>query len=222
MQYRRWKIVALPILTLLGTMVCAALIVWGLSRVGPAQSIFQNTIMETAPAMFALPFVTNVMITVLIVVRIHQVRVNLVGITSYGFCPQTADTIYKRMVWGAIESCVVYPVFLLLAIVLYFLKTNVLLLVTGSMTQVVAIVPTLMWLQIVLGLSWCDGAVRGATTSAPTLRGSIGFRTGTPQSENEGGVEEMIAMSRLEEGRNSESQSARIETVSRTEAVRCM
>lgn len=84
--------------------------------------------METAPAMFALPFVTNVMITTLIVIRIRR-------IFACGASLPATDTICRRMVWGAIESCAIYPVFLLLAIVLYSLKTNVLLLITGSMTQ---------------------------------------------------------------------------------------
>ena len=110
-------------------MVCAALIVWGLSQLEPGQTIFEDTIMTTAPAMFALPFVTNVMITALIVARIRRIFAR-----GAGLVPAT-DTICKRMVWGAIESCAIYPVFLLLAIVLYSLKTNVLLLVTGSMTQ---------------------------------------------------------------------------------------
>jgi len=78
--------------------------------------------------MFALPFVTNVMITALIVVRIRRIFA-----CGAGYPP--TDTICKRMVWGTVESCAIYPGFLLLAIVLYFLKTNVLLLVTGSMTQ---------------------------------------------------------------------------------------
>lgn len=127
---RSWKVVALPILTLLGTTVCAALIVWGLSRLEPGQSIFQDTIMATAPAMFALPFLTNVTITVLIAVRLRKIF----ACGAYLQLPAT-DTICKRMVWGAIESSAVYPVFLLLAIVLYSLKTNVFLLITGSMTQ---------------------------------------------------------------------------------------
>lgn len=134
--YRRdWRVVALPILTLLGTVVCAALIVWGLSQLGPGQTIFQDTVMTTAPAMFVLPFVTNVMITALILVQIKRAKDNFGGIFSCGVGAQTMDTIYKWLVLGAIESCVVYPVYLLLAIVLYSLKTNVFLLVTGSMTQ---------------------------------------------------------------------------------------
>ena len=116
-------------------MVCAALIVWGLSQLKPDQTIFQPTIMATAPAMFALPFMTNVMITTLILVRMKKAKDNIGGMFAYGIGTKTMDTIYNWMVLGAIESCVIYPLFLLLAIILYFLETNVLLLVTGSMTQ---------------------------------------------------------------------------------------
>lgn len=87
---------------------------------------------------------------------------------------------------------------------------------------VVAIVPTLMWLQIVLGLSRCDGAARRDTAETA----SIGFRTGIRQNGDGNGVEE-IAMTRLEEGSNLESQSrisaersvAGIETIPRTDVT---
>ena len=41
----------------------------------------------------------------------------------------------KRVVWGVIESCGLYTTFLFSAVVLYFLKTNALLFITGSMTK---------------------------------------------------------------------------------------
>lgn len=85
--------------------------------------------------MFFLPFATNLVITVLIVFRIRQARVTIARLSACGVGVGITDAIYKRVVWGIIESCAIYPLFLLLAIVFYFLKTNVLALITGPMTQ---------------------------------------------------------------------------------------
>lgn len=114
----------------------------------------------------------------------------------------------------------------------------------------VAIVPTLMWLQVRLGYSRLDfgfklrrgepgdrqlsaatpgvGLPAGTTANRHTLPRSTEFRTGTPQNGNQNRVEE-FAMYQLEEGRsNLESQSRTsaersvtgIETVPRTEVAR--
>lgn len=85
--------------------------------------------------MFALPFATNVTITVLIVFRIKQARDAIAQLSACGVGFGATDAVYKRVIWGVIESCAIYPVFLLLAIALYFLKTNALALITGSMIQ---------------------------------------------------------------------------------------
>ena len=117
------------------------------------------------------------------------------------------------------------------------------------MFLVVAIVPTLMWLQVTLGYSRLDfgfefrggqpgdsqfdAAAPGAghpaetTTNARISPRSTELRTETPQNGNRNRVEE-IAMYQLEEGRsNLESQSrisaersvTEIETVPRTEVT---
>lgn len=86
--------------------------------------------------MFALPFMTNVMITILIVVRIKQARGSLMKLSAGGVGTGTTEAIYNRVFWGIIESCVIYPVILLLAIILYiFKRPNALALVTGSIAQ---------------------------------------------------------------------------------------
>lgn len=85
--------------------------------------------------MFVLPLVTNVTITVLIVFRINQARIaaGRLSISSVGL--GTNDGIYERVIWGVVESCAIYPAFLLSAVVMYFVKTNALALITGSLVQ---------------------------------------------------------------------------------------
>jgi len=109
---------------------------------------------------------------------------------------------------------------------------------------VVAIVPTLVWLQVKLGYSRLDlgfvgqpgdsefdvaapgaGFPAGTIMSPRALPRSTEFRTGTPQNGNRDRVEE-IAMYQLEEGSSNlesristERSVAEIETVARTEVT---
>ncbi|KAF9646399.1 hypothetical protein BDM02DRAFT_3188873 [Thelephora ganbajun] len=166
---KSWKVVIFPMFTLLGTLVCTIFIVWELSQLKPGQTVFQKTVSTTVPAAFALPFATNIVITFLIVFRIKQAQDAIARLSASGVGVGTADKMYKRVVWGVIESCAIYPVFLLLSVVLYFLKTNALALITGPMTQVVAIVPTLMWLQVILGRSQYDQAAQAAGFTTETI-----------------------------------------------------
>jgi len=206
---KSWKAILLPTLSLLGTLVCIIVNIWEFSRRKPGQTITQITLSPTAPAMFILPFVTNVLITVLIVFRINQARIaaGQLSTSSAG----SDDAIYEKVIWGVVESCVIYPLFLLSAIVMYFLKTTAMALITGSLVQVVAIVPTLMWLQVILGRSQYDSAAQagGFSTDVMTTHISfrgIEFRTRTRQDVNESGVSG-ITMSQLRGERELESQS---------------
>lgn len=122
-------------LTLTGTLVCTILFVRELSQFKPGQTVFQEIVSATTPAMFALPFATNIAITTLIVFRIRKARAMIAGLSAGGVGAGTTDVIYKRVVLGVVESCAIYPLFLLLAIVLYFFKTSALALITGPMTQ---------------------------------------------------------------------------------------
>ena len=197
---KSWWVVILPILTHLGTLACTIHIIWELSQLKPGQTIFQSAVAAAAPSMFALPFATNMMITALVVARIKWAKDIIGPLLGSGVGVQTTDAIYNGVVCGVIESCVIYPVFLLLAIVLYALKTNALALVTGPIAQgtslsktlygyrttnqhpfvVVSIVPTLLWLQIKLGRSQCETAFQArlsaTTTTSAVSSGDIEFQ----------------------------------------------
>jgi len=120
------------------------------------------------------------------------------------------------VVLGVVESCAIYPLFLSLAVVLYFLKTNALALITGPMTQVVAIVPTLMWIQVILGRSQYDRAAKVArSTPGPTVGTHIsfkgsGFSTATRPDGDGEGMPNVTTMSELRGERNLESQRSAI------------
>ena len=87
------------------------------------------------PALLALPFTTNVVITALIVARVVQARNAIAKLSASGVGCEAVDAIYKRVIWGVVESCAICPLFLLVALVLCSFKSNALILVTGPMVQ---------------------------------------------------------------------------------------
>lgn len=186
---RNWKVVAFPVLTLLGTLTCRIVTIWQFSRLEPGHTVFPKVISVTTPAMFILPFVTSVAITTLIVVRIKRAKTDVAELSAGGVGTQTVDAICGDVVWGIIESGAIYPALSLLATVLYLLKVNEFTLITGSLVQgtspgtifcnrrttgwhpflVVAMVPALIWLQILLGHSRYEAAAQAAGLPAETI-----------------------------------------------------
>lgn len=101
--------------------------IWEFSNLTPGQSAFVARVQDIAPALFAVPFVTNVVITGLIIWRIKQAQ-DTTKFTSnhklYAF--------YRRMIRNTIESCVLYPFFLMVTLILYCLQNNGQDIVSGS------------------------------------------------------------------------------------------
>jgi hypothetical protein len=93
--------------------------IWEFSNLTPGQSAFAARVTSIAPALFSVPLVTNIVITGLIIWRIKQAQ-DSTKFTSnhrmYAF--------YRRVIRDTIESCVLYPIFLLAALILYCLKNN--------------------------------------------------------------------------------------------------
>lgn len=73
----------------------------------------------TAPAAFGLPLITNVYITVGIILRVKLAERSIKKIT-----PQQNSPMYSRIVAGVIESCMLYPIALAITLVLYGTKNN--------------------------------------------------------------------------------------------------
>ncbi|KAF9653281.1 hypothetical protein BDM02DRAFT_3107868 [Thelephora ganbajun] len=160
---RSWLIVALPILLTMATGSLIAVTIWEFSNLKPGQSAFVMRVKDIAPALFSVPLVTNLVITGLLIWRIKQAQ-NTTKFTSnkklYAF--------YQRVIRNTIESCILYPLVLLITLILYCLNNNAQDILTGSMAQVVSIVPTLMWLQHCLGQSTLGNME--TTTRLPTQK----------------------------------------------------
>lgn len=85
----------------------------------PGQTAFVAAVKSVAPAAFALPLATNVMITALIIFRIVQVHREVRKVMA-----ESDTSVYMRLIANIIESCVIYPVVLLISMILYILNSN--------------------------------------------------------------------------------------------------
>lgn len=145
---RNWYIIVLPILLTAATGTLIAVTIWEFSMLVPGQTAFASKVKAIAPALFAVPLVTNLVITGLIIWRIKQAHNSRHFVANHKL-----DAIYRRLIRNTIESCAIYPFVLLVTLILYCRNDNGQDVLTGSMAQVVSIVPTLMWLQQRLGQS---------------------------------------------------------------------
>jgi len=165
---RNWLIVTLPILLTTATGTLIAVTIWEFSKLVPGQTAFASKVKSIAPALFSVPLVTNIVITGLLIWRIRQAQ------NSGKFVANPKlDAFYRRVIRNTIESCALYPFFLAVTLILYSRNDNGQDILTGSMAQVVSIVPALMWLQHRLG----QGAIGtvGENTTPPVSQKTIKF-----------------------------------------------
>lgn len=92
---------------------------WEFSNLTPTQNSFAESIKRIAPAAFVLPVVTNVFITALILYRIISTRAAVRRFTSIH-----DDHIYRTVITNVVESCLIYPVVLIVALILYLCNSN--------------------------------------------------------------------------------------------------
>ncbi|CAL1705072.1 unnamed protein product [Somion occarium] len=159
MLFRLWVIyegnifvMALPTLTMLATGAIVFVLTWEFSNLTPTQNSFAESIKRIAPAAFVLPVVTNVFITALILYRIISTRAAVRRFTSIH-----DDHIYRTVITNVVESCLIYPVVLIVALILYLCNSNGQD-ITGALPQVIGIVATLLWVLVHLGFSRYDVA----------------------------------------------------------------
>ncbi|KZT26411.1 hypothetical protein NEOLEDRAFT_1132463 [Neolentinus lepideus HHB14362 ss-1] len=183
---QRWIVVP-PVLTVLATAVSWSLMVWEFSRLAPGQTAFAESIKKLAPAAFSLSLVTNLMITALIVHRIRQAERRLRKAIH-----EADVSFYRALLANTIESCILYPMALVITLGLYGTGNNGQDVLTGPMTQIISITPTLLWMQVRLGFSRFDAAVsaeastlvRPTGASTPIVLVTRSTRTDTSSSSS--------------------------------------
>lgn len=93
--------------------------IWEFSKLVPGQTAFAGRVQDIAPALFAVPLVTNIVITALLIWRIKQAQ-GTVKITSN----HKLHVFYRRVIRNTIESCIIYPFVLMVTLILYCRKDN--------------------------------------------------------------------------------------------------
>lgn len=96
-----------------------AIMVWEFSKLAPGQNVFVHSIEILVPAVFCLPAATNILITTLIVFKIWQAERKIRSAVDY-----VDRSKYRAAIANTIESCIVYPIVLIFAIVLLEIKNN--------------------------------------------------------------------------------------------------
>ncbi|KAK7693719.1 hypothetical protein QCA50_003291 [Cerrena zonata] len=173
MLFRLWIIydgsllvTAIPALSTAATGGVVFALTWEFSQLSPTQTSFAASIKKLVPAAFVLPVVTNAVITSLILYRIIAARAAVRRLTVL-----QDDNFYRIVIANIVESCLIYPIMLIIAMVLYLCKSNGQDVISGSLPQVVGIVSTLLWILVHRGSSRYDMAnEHRATSSSHTAR----------------------------------------------------
>ncbi|KAF7330543.1 hypothetical protein MVEN_02494000 [Mycena venus] len=165
----KWPVLIVPIMSLLATVGLWAALIHAYTQQAPGTTLFPHKIAQLALASFAMSFVTNVMITIMICIRIWLAlrRFKDTGIST---------SFYKRFMAFTVESGLLYPLVLLITAVFFALDNNGLEILSGSNTQVLGIVPIMLSLQLRLNLSAYDNATAG------TKIGTLEFNSDIPGS----------------------------------------
>ncbi|TFY65804.1 hypothetical protein EVG20_g5285 [Dentipellis fragilis] len=147
-------IVVFPCITMLGTAVSAFMILWNTAHPGTSSSIFTPSLESFAPGLFVLPFVTDVTVSVLILARIIRAD-RAVQSVIYR---KTNTSLYFVLIANLVESCLFYPVLMLVTLVLFLTKNPGVALLSTPLIQIVSLVPAVLWIQVRLGFSQYDAA----------------------------------------------------------------
>ncbi|KAG8896231.1 hypothetical protein FRB99_008992 [Tulasnella sp. 403] len=163
-----WVIVA-PSVLLVGTAITGWYLVYDLSQLQPGSTVFVGQVKVMTPLTFSLSLVTNLLTTSLMIWRI-TIFSRLSQRSG-----QSVGTAYRRTLAVVVESGALVPVFLVLSLAFYIAGMEEQTLLTGPMSQVIGIIPTMTLLQVRLGYSQYESRhTRGSMNAATDDRTQIG------------------------------------------------
>ncbi|KAK6981769.1 hypothetical protein R3P38DRAFT_3113419 [Favolaschia claudopus] len=187
----KWLVIVVPCL----------LLIRAYSQQAHGTTLFTHSIARLAIISFVMSFITNVIITIMIFLRIWLAmrRLKTTGIST---------SFYSQFLAFTVESGLVYPVALIIEGVFFALKNNGLEIVSGSNTQVLGIVPILLALQLRFNLSAYDSTAgtRNISTTLPTF-GSSGASDSQRLDETElSGMDQKAVTSRSKTNTSSSTK----------------
>ncbi|KAI0779718.1 hypothetical protein C8Q74DRAFT_710801 [Fomes fomentarius] len=153
-----WKVCVVPILLICASAVCGFSQAIIFAQAKTVHSAFANELERWNGSLFSLSLVTNVVVTTLIAARIwFTTRETKDSGVSSAFR-------YTKVLVLIIESAMIYSMALVIEITLYFIGSNAFYIVYDPIAQLTGIVPTMIIVMSVLGLTSGDLESHAAAT----------------------------------------------------------
>ncbi|KAI0713462.1 hypothetical protein C8Q76DRAFT_675570 [Earliella scabrosa] len=150
---RSWKVCIAPVLLIAASAVCGFGQAHTFATATTTKSAFASTLARWNGSLFALSFVTNVVVTTLIAARLWFILQNMEGNALAG-----APFRYFKIFMLIIESAMIYSAAILIEIILYFSGHHAFYIVYDPIAQLTGIVPTVIIIISTLGLTVEDVA----------------------------------------------------------------
>ncbi|KAI0708198.1 hypothetical protein C8T65DRAFT_708585 [Cerioporus squamosus] len=171
-----WRVCILPTLLIFASAVCGFAQAIIFAEAKSVHSAFADELEKWNGSLFGLSLTTNVVVTTLIAARIWYMNRELGVIGPFR---------YTRALVLIIESAMIYSAALVIEITLYFIGSNAFYIVYDPIAQLTGIVPTMIIIMSVLGLTSSDldahaSAMGGSqSTRLTTMRFEAGRPTAT-------------------------------------------
>ncbi|KAK7056663.1 hypothetical protein VNI00_002380 [Paramarasmius palmivorus] len=156
-----WKVIVGPIVLLLASSTSGAITVYEISRGGSGDSVFSKHVSDWATTLFTLTFVTNVIVTSLIAMKIWRMARN-----TSTYLGRQHGLKYSRALVVIVESGALYSGSLLILLVLFTTNNEAQIILYSSVSQIVGIAPTLIIVRLGLGLTVRDNLTTVATSNS--------------------------------------------------------
>ncbi|OJT13692.1 hypothetical protein TRAPUB_9791 [Trametes pubescens] len=155
-----WRVCVVPILLIIASAVCGFSQAIIFAEAKTVHSAFANELERWNGSLFSLSLVTNVVVTTLIAARIWFTTRET---KEFGL---QSSFRYTKVLVLIVESAMIYSFALIVEITLYFIGSNAFYIVYDPIAQLTGIVPTMIIVMSVLGLT------AGDFESAATRRGT--------------------------------------------------
>ncbi|RPD53973.1 hypothetical protein L227DRAFT_512399 [Lentinus tigrinus ALCF2SS1-6] len=151
-----WRVCILPSLLIVASAVCGFAQAIIFAEAKSIHSAFADELEKWNGSLFGLSLVTNVVVTTLIAVRIWFMHREAAGVVG--------PFRYTKVLVLIIESAMIYSAALVIEITLYFIGSNAFYIVYDPIAQLTGIVPTMIIVMSVLGLTSSDLEAHASAT----------------------------------------------------------
>ncbi|KAF9266138.1 hypothetical protein L218DRAFT_996909 [Marasmius fiardii PR-910] len=150
---RRWYIVAIPFVLLLGSTTAGVGILYTFARVTPVAQVFAIELQDWIVSFFSLTLATNLICTLLVAFRIWHINRATAAFTNRNLTP---------VVFLVIESGAIYSVTLIALLILYRVESWFQYVLLDAISPIVGLVFSMIIIRIGLGIILPNGEARSS------------------------------------------------------------